>query len=1030
MRSSNIFHKARAGPRGLWTWLSAGLAIVCFAKPAAGLGSNKAISQYLRDHWGTEQGFAGGPVYAFAQTRDGYLWIGTEKGLIRFDGLHFHLYDSADSAMFPAGGVLGLAVDAEGSLWVRLQGPRLLRYRDGKFEDVFSELNVGERNVTAMCVGKDGKILLAGLETGLVRYEKGKFVAIAPRAQTPGLVISLAETADGKVWAGTRDTGLFLISDGNISSIAQGVPDKKINSLVTIDDNEIWIGTDSGLVRWNGREFSQTSGPDALALAQVLAMTKDNDGNLWVGSSKGLIRMDARGISSLEYEKNRRAETVNAVFEDREGNLWVGTAKGIERFRDSVFTTFSIRRGLPTENIGPIYADEEGRTWFAPSDGGLYWLKEGKVGRIADGGLDHDVVYSISGGKGELWLGRQRGGLTHVRYQGTSFATETYTRANGLVQNSVFAVYESRDGAVWAGTLNGGLTRFQNGNFKTYSMKDGLTSNSISSIAEGANGMVWVGTPNGLNAFSKGVWRSYTSKEDIPPGNVNCLLEDANGALWIGTASGLAVLRAGMIDTPRNAPETLREPILGMEEDKTGALWIATANHILRVDKEKLLGKGAGEADVREYGQVDGLGSRQGVKRDRSVVADSLGRIWIATSGGLSFVDPKPMSLASAPALVHVEGISADGVAFPLEELLRIPAPHQRITLSYTGLSLSVPERVRFKYKLEGFDREWSEPTASREASYTNLNSGRYQFHVMASNSEGLWNGAESVLGFDIQPVFWQTWWFLACSVAGMALLLLGLIRLRLLQLTKQMNVRFEERLAERTRIAQDLHDTLLQGVLSASMQLHVADASLPADSPAKAPVGRVLELMRHVIEEGRNVLQGLRSSKRGDLAQAFLQTRQEFPTRFQTGFRVIVEGAPRPLRPMVRDEVYLIGHEALSNAFRHSHATDIEVELEYAASHLRVFVRDNGGGIDPHILQAGRDGHWGLSGMKERTKKIGGELRVLSRAEAGTEIELSVPSRLAFEGRGNEHRVGWMTRFLRNKKGIEKLQTGSERDR
>jgi signal transduction histidine kinase len=358
---------------------------------------------------------------------------------------------------------------------------------------------------------------------------------------------------------------------------------------------------------------------------------------------------------------------------------------------------------------------------------------------------------------------------------------------------------------------------------------------------------------------------------------------------------------------------------------------------------------------------------------------------------------------------------------------MRIPAAHQRFTFSYAGLSLSVPERVRFRYRLDGFDRDWSEPVAEREATYTNLDAGPYRFRVMASNSDGLWNSAESAMQFEIEPVFWQTWWFRLTGVLMIGLAILVFFRLRLIRLTKQMNIRFEERLAERTRIAQELHDTLLQGFLSASMQLNVANDRLAVDSPAKPLVGRVLELMGLVIEEGRNAVRGLRSSKMSsaDLEEAFSRVRQEFPVQSQIGFRVIVEGSPRPLRSAIRDEVYLIGREALVNAFRHAHASDIELELEYAASYLRVLIRDNGSGIDTQVLRSGRDGHWGLSGMKERTERIGGKLRVLSRAVAGTEVELSVPGQIAFELRSDDHPAGWLSRLYRGNRRNEESQSG-----
>jgi signal transduction histidine kinase len=317
---------------------------------------------------------------------------------------------------------------------------------------------------------------------------------------------------------------------------------------------------------------------------------------------------------------------------------------------------------------------------------------------------------------------------------------------------------------------------------------------------------------------------------------------------------------------------------------------------------------------------------------------------------------------------------------------------------------------------------------AAREATYNNVGAGRYRFRVLASNSDGLWNSSDSSILFTIAPVFWRTWWFELSSVLAIVFVILAYIRLRMLRLTRQLNVRFQERLAERTRIAQELHDTLLQGFLSASMQLHVADDRLPADSPAKPLVGRVLELMGNVIEESRNVLHGLRSSKQSsqDLEQAFSQIRQEFPVQSQAGFRVIVEGTPRPLRPVIRDEVYLIGHEALSNAFRHSHASDVEVEIEYAPSHLRVFIRDNGAGIDPEVLRSGRDKHWGLPGMKERAERIGGNLKVFSRGGAGTEVELSVPGQTAFEIRSDGYPARWFSRFYPGREQNKKPQSGS----
>jgi ligand-binding sensor domain-containing protein/signal transduction histidine kinase len=1000
--------------------------VAYFVTSANGLSSHKAMSEYIRDQWSAEQGFPGGPVYAIAQTPDGYLWIGTEKGLVRFDGLNFSLLQPSESGIFPAGPILGLAVDGEGNLWVRPRGPRLLRYRDGKFSDVLADLKLQESEITAMCVGENGEILFSGLVNGTMRYSGAKFVTLASVTELPKLIISLAEAVDGKVWLGTKDAGLYYLNHGQVSAASTGLPDTKVNSLLA-NRSEVWIGTDKGVVHWKGMGPSSAEASHVLDDIQGLVMIRDRDSNIWVGTPNGLTRIDARGNSSFDRRDNSSTGPVTSLFEDREGNLWMGTTRGIERLRESAFTTYSVAAGLPAEINGPVYVDPEGSAWAAASQGGLYWLRASRARRVTNAGLDKDVVYSISGGQDGLWIGR-REGLTHLQTKGGSFTTRTYTRADGLAQNAVYAVYEDREGTVWAGTLSGGLSSFRNGSFKTYTTANGLGSNSVASILQTSDGTMWFGTPNGLNEFANGQWRIYTSQNGVPPGTVNCLLQDSTGTLWIGTANGLGFLRSRTIHTLRDVPESLHEQIFGIEEDKTGSLWITTSNHVLRVDRDALSRDAVSEADWREYGLADGLGSTQGVKRYKSVVTDSNGRIWFSMYRGLSVVDPRPMTLTSAPALVHVEEISADGRPMNVVQGVRIPAPHQRIILKYVGLSLSTPARVRFKFRLDGFDPGWSEPTAAREAMYTNLDSGSYRFRVIASNSDGVWNGSESTLEFKIEPVFWQTWWFRLTCILLIGLVILTFFRLRVLGLTKQMNMRFEERLAERTRIAQELHDTLLQGFLSASMQLHVANDRLTADSPAKPLVSRVLELMSQVVEEGRNSVQGLRSSKSSlpDLENAFSQIRHEFPVQSQISFRVIVEGTPRRLRSVIRDEVYLIGHEALSNAFRHAQASEIEVEIEYAASHLRVLIRDNGGGIDTQVLRSGRQGHWGLSGMKERTERIGGKLRVLSRAVAGTEVELSVPGNIAFEVRPGSRPSGWLSRLYKKRKNDEK--SGSER--
>ncbi len=1002
MRSFSTFPETRCLPPRVLATAVVVAAALGVVRPALALDPDRALSQYIREWWGSERGFPGGPVYALTQTSDGYLWIAAEKGLVRFDGLKFRLLTPTGTTAVAGPAVFGVVAAADGSVWARLRGPALVRYRDGAFKNVLPSVGLPDSVVSAMVRGRDDSILLATLEHGAMSFRSGQFTTIAAPVALPtsSFIISIAQTRDGATWLGTRDAGLLRVQGTHVIRIKDGLPDLKINCLLAGEDNELWIGTDKGIVRWSGSEVTRSGVPEALLTVPALAMIRDRESNIWIAaSSQGVFRVNSRGVAMLDRRDAPGSAT--ALFEDRDGNIWLGSTAGVERLRDGVFTTYSTAQGLPSDNIGPVYVDAEGRAWFAPSNGGLYWLRDGTVGRVTQAGLGEDVIYSIDGSGEEIWIGRQRGGLTRLRAHGTAFAAEPFTQANGLAQNSVYAVHVARDGAVWAGTLSGGASRLKDGVFTTYTTENGLASNTVAAILETADGTIWFGTPNGVTTISRGGWRTITTEDGLPSNDINLLFEDSAGNVWVGTAGGLAEFRGGRLEMPVAVPAVQRSSILGLAEDRSGWLWITTADRVFRVHRERFADKTREEAALREYRIADGLLALEGVKRYRSVVADGRGRIWMALSRGLSMADPVRGKGLVVPALTHIEEVSADGTPLDFHKPLKIPAGKQRITLSYAGLSLALPERVMFRYRLDGFDHDWSEPVAEHQAVYTNLSPGSYVFRVTASSTEGEWNGTVATVPFLVLPSVWQTAWFQSSVILLLGVCAWAAYRLRVYHVSRQLNRRFEERLAERTRIAQELHDTLLQGFVSASMQLHVAADRLPADSPARQPLLRVLDLMGRVIEEGRNAVRGLRaaSSTPEDLERAFLGIHEELTATDHADYRVIIEGKPRPLNPIIRDEVYRIGREALLNAFHHSGGKSIELELEYS-HHLRMLVRDDGRGIDPEVVRSGTDGHWGLAGMRERAESIGAGFKVRSRAAAGTEVELTVPGDVAFEQR------------------------------
>ena len=992
MNASSTYRSRGTGRRRL----AAAFLLVCGALRVTGVeaeGQERSLDHYLRDRWASESGFPGGSVYAITQTADGYLWIGAEKGLVRFDGLTFRLFDPGSaSEIGPA--VLGVAAGPDGSLWARLRGPALVRYHDGAFEHVLREAGV----VSAMLRGRDGTMLLSTLGNGVMAYRGERFEPVAATKALPGpsFVISIADANDGAIWLGTRDAGLVRAAGGRVNRYTEGLPDLKINCLLSGHGGDVWIGTDGGVARWNGTEITTSGVPAAIRRTAALTMIRDRRSNVWIAGSQGLLRVSSNGAVESASDAGWHVAT---VFEDRDGNIWVGTDRGLERWRDPVFTTYSVAQGMPADAVGPLYADESGRVWFGPSSGGLFWIRDGVVTPAKQAGVGDDVVYAIHGGGGEVWVGRQRGGMTRLRVHDGAIQAEHFTQRQGLAQNSVFAIHRSRDGAVWAGTLSGGVSVLKGGTFATYDTASGLPSNTVTSILEASDSTMWFGTPNGLAAFSRGGWRTYATDEGLPSNDISVVFQDRKGVIWIGTAKGLAILEGDRVRPVGASAAELRGSILGVADDRGGSLWITAADHVMRIDRDALFHDRLAPGGIRQYGVADGLVAVESIKRPGIVVADPAGRVWFALMRGLSVADPLRADDTGLPAVTFVEQITADGTPVDVHGAIRIPSSRRRVAVSYAGLSLSVPERVRYRYRLDAFDHEWSDPVAERQAVYTNLAPGHYRFRVIASNSDGTWNGTEAVLPFEVRAMFWQTAWFRLSVLAAAGLAGWGIYRLRVRRLAAQLNVRFEERLAERTQIARELHDTLLQGFLSASMQLHVAASRLPDDAPAKPALSRVLDLMRTVIEDGRKAVQGLRSSSSAphELEQAFAGAQQEIGVS-DADYRVIVEGRPRSLNPIIRDEVYRIGREALVNAFRHSGAAHIEIELEYGPQELSVFVRDDGRGVDPDVIRTGSDGHWGIIGMRERAQRIGGHLKIRSRAAAGTEVELRIPAHVAFE--------------------------------
>jgi len=497
------------------------------------------------------------------------------------------------------------------------------------------------------------------------------------------------------------------------------------------------------------------------------------------------------------------------------------------------------------------------------------------------------------------------------------------------------------------------------------------------------------------------------------------MYEDDEHVFWLGTfGSGLVRFSNGKFVSFRQKDGLLDDTLWSIVEDGSRNLWMSSNRGLFRVSKSSLEDFASGRTariSSTVYGLADGLPTTDFNGGDQTMgLRTREGKLVFATSRGAVEVDPNHLRTNPLAPPVVIEESLINQMQVP--DQASVPVGRGELEFHFAGLSFAEPSRVVFRYKLEGFDKDWISSGGRHTAYYTNIPPGKYQFRVMAANNDGVWNEAGASLNFTLSPKFYQTHWFLMLCATVTAVLGLFAYQWRIRRIAAVLDAQFQERLAERTQIARDLHDTLLQSFLSASMQLHVANDQLPTEWPAKPIVSNVLELMKHAIDEGRNALRGMRLSgvELEDLEQAFARIRQEVVVPQATSFHLVVKGQVRPLHPLIRDEVYRIGREALINVFRHSQATSVEVELTYADRGLQVVIRDNGCGIDPQILRSGREAHWGLSGMRERAAKIAAKFKIWSRPAGGTEVELSVPGHIAFRLDPARRWLRWLSRGSR----------------
>ena len=1004
------------------------------------------VRQYAHTTWKIRDGFTRGQITSIAQTRDGYLWLGTEFGLLRFDGVRNVPWLPPPGQQLPSDIIYSLLSARDGTLWIGTS-KGLASWKDGKFTQykelagqyIFRIIEDHEgviwadgnavpfgklcaiRNDDVQCYGEDGLLgrgatnlleddkgnLWVGVLGGLWRWRPGAPQFYSFPGEANGIQ-ALGEDADGSLLFGWKE-GIYRFSDGNAEKVALGgaVTQFRARRMLRDRDGALWVGTlDQGLLRIHQGRADAFLPSDGLSGQSIYALFEDREGNIWIATNNGLDRFREFAVATFTADQGLPRAFVGAILADRDGTAWISTYGGLSRWWNGRITTVvtgSAKRDgtLNGQTPNSLFQDSQGRVWIS-TNREVGFIESGRFVPIA--GLPGGPVLGMAQtNDGSLWIANEQFGLFLVRPDKTTLHIPWATL--GHKDHATVMVTDSSQRALWLGFHSGGVALFSDGKIRqSYSASDGLGQGRVNSLRIERDGTLWAATAGGLSRLKNERIVTLTTKNGLPCDTVHWVMEDDAHSLWLYTACGLVrIERSALtawttgVDRNNDSKRIIQTTVF---ENSDGVRILADAGHF-----------------------------------SPQVAKTSDGKLLFNPWDGVSVIDPKHLPFNKLPPPVQIRQIIANRKTYaaPLDGIgdgkgrLSLPPLIRDLEFDYTALSLVAPEKVFFKYKLEGFDEDWQEAGNRRQAFYTNLPPKNYAFRVKACNNNGVWNETGTVLNFSVAPAYYQTGWFRLACVAAFLALLWALYQLRLRQLAREYHMRLEERVGERTRIARELHDSLLQGFQGLMFRLQAVRDLLPARaSEAVKALDVALERGDKAILEGRDAVADLRESILGDndIPRALTALGEELVLQNNDGatppcVRVLVEGKQRKLDPELRDEIYRIAREALRNAFRHARAQKIETEITYSPLQFVLRVRDDGSGIDPAIANQGaRTGHWGLPGMRERAEKFGGQLEVWSERGAGTEIALTIPASVAYAGfnRGSGIRLRWSKKMGQSK--------------
>jgi len=953
------------------------------------LSPGRALTQYSVTAWGQQQGLPQDTIRAITQTTDGFLWLGTDEGLARFDGYEFVAFGK-DQAGLPSNSVTVLAAGPDGSLWIGTPNG-LTRYAHGQFQTFTLKDGLPGSAVSALLVDHAGTLwIVAG--GSLSRFDGSRFSNFLRGRDIPLRVVR-------GVWE-DRNQILYVAGTSSVARFENGrfrdifgpsALEGDFPSAVLKDHlGSLWILGFRGLVRKspNGRIFRFGSREGLTDPFELRDMKADRDGNLWVATNGGLARLEGEGFRTLT--EGSVQDGVRCLFEDRDGNLWVGTNRGLLRFRDDVFTVFGKPEGLPSDEPNAIYEDRAGSVWagfldrglrrFAPSDpfhairagpekGRVYSIRETSTGELLVStreGLqiwNHGrvrtfnppdpqgrkrVFDALEDSAGRIWLALPNG-LGQLR--GNEFRTAVPAANPGMLEGAFVTLAEAEDHSLWAGTIQGGLWRVTPSGNQLYTTADGLGSNLIRSLYPDKDGTLWIGTiGGGLNAFRAGRFRRFSERDGLLSDNISHILDDGE------------------------------------------SLWLSTTRGICRVPKSQLRDFANGKRrhlDPLNYGLTDGLRSAQapsdiGLGGGRH----SDGSLWFATARGIAIYRQGALRRASGPLPIYLAEMTADGRRLDSSSHPRVPPGRGRVEIRYAAIYLNAPELVHYSYKLEGLDSDWIIAETRRVAIYNNLGYGYYRFRIRAEVPGA--PPTEAAYELELLPHYYETGWFRTLCVGLAAFACWMVYRLRV----RQIRFRFAAVLKERLRLAREIHDTLAQAFVGISSQLDALETCLPENlRSAHIYLDLARHMAQHSLTEARRSVMDLRSAALSDrdLAAALHSNVRSWTAGAAVNVEVQVKGEFENLPEDMRHNLLRIAQEAVTNASKHAQASRIEVKLERTEKIVNLKVIDNGCGFQTDDAFAGMGGHFGLIGIRERSEHIGGEFRLGSQPGVGTEVEVTV---------------------------------------